>query len=176
MVTLPDGTDVQPDIFVTLKVYIPGFNNDIVELDPEPLTEISPGDLVKVHDPVDGKPPIITLPVALEHVVWVIVPTVGAEGPGEGIITISTVADEVHPAELETAYVYVPDARPEIDVLVPEPLEFTAPGNLVRVHVPVAGNPLKFTLPVGTEHVGSVIVPIIGAAGVVLTVTADTFE
>lgn len=35
----------------------------------------------------------------------------------------------------------------------------------MRVHVPVGGNPFNITLPDGTENVGCVIVPIVGAAG-----------
>jgi hypothetical protein len=38
------------------------------------------------------------------------------------------------------------------------------------VHVPVEGNPLKATLPVGTSHVGWTIVPITGAVGLSKTV------
>jgi len=40
------------------------------------------------------------------------------------------------------------------------------PGVLVSVHVPVAGNPDKTTLPVATLQVGWVMVPIVGAVGV----------
>jgi hypothetical protein len=43
-------------------------------------------------------------------------------------------------------------------VLVPVPLISTAPGYLVNVHVPAAGNPLSTTLPVAIVHVGSVMV------------------
>jgi hypothetical protein len=45
------------------------------------------------------------------------------------------------------------------------------PGVLVSVQSPEAGNPLITTLPVTTEHVGCVIVPIVGAAGVAEIVT-----
>ena len=34
------------------------------------------------------------------------------------------------------------------------PVEVTAPGFLVRVHVPDEGRPLSSTLPVGTAQVG----------------------
>ena len=39
------------------------------------------------------------------------------------------------------------------------PVEVTAPGFLVRVHVPEEGRPLRATLPVGTAQVGWVLVP-----------------
>ena len=38
--------------------------------------------------------------------------------------------------------------------LVPDPVVVTAPGVLVKVHVPVEGKPFKTTLPVTTAHVG----------------------
>ena len=50
--------------------------------------------------------------------------------------------------------------------LTPEPVVVVPPGVLVKVHVPVAGNPLKITLPVAKAHVGWVIVPTVGALGV----------
>ena len=50
-------------------------------------------------------------------------------------------------------------------VVVPVPVEVTAPGLLVRVHVPEEGSPLRTTLPVGTAQVGWVLVPTIGAVG-----------
>jgi hypothetical protein len=52
-------------------------------------------------------------------------------------------------------------------VLVPVPVVVVPPGVLVNVQVPDDGNPLKSTLPVDTEHVGCVIVPITGAEGVI---------
>ena len=52
-------------------------------------------------------------------------------------------------------------------VLMPDPVVIVPPGVLVSVHVPVAGKPLNATLPVGTEHVGCVIVPTAGAVGVI---------
>jgi hypothetical protein len=55
-------------------------------------------------------------------------------------------------------------------VLVPVPEVVVPPGFLVKVQVPVAGNPLKTTLPVGTEHVGCVILPAIGAEIIEFTV------
>ena len=41
----------------------------------------------------------------------------------------------------------------------------TAPGVLVRVHVPEEGRPLSATLPAGTAQVGWVMVPTTGAVG-----------
>jgi hypothetical protein len=60
----------------------------------------------------------------------------------------------------------VPEARPDIVVLVPVPVVWVPPGCIVSVHVPVEGRLLKTTLPVATSHVGCVIVPSTGAAGV----------
>jgi hypothetical protein len=39
-------------------------------------------------------------------------------------------------------------------MLVPVPVVITWSGSLVIVHVPVEGNPLIETLPVGTEQLG----------------------
>ena len=39
-------------------------------------------------------------------------------------------------------------------VLIPVPVVTTAPGFLVSVQVPLAGNPLTITLPVATAQVG----------------------
>ena len=50
--------------------------------------------------------------------------------------------------------------------MVPEPVVVVPPGVRVSVHVPVAGNPDKTTLPVATLQVGWVMVPRIGADGV----------
>ena len=54
------------------------------------------------------------------------------------------------------------------------------PGDLVRVHVPVAGNPDTTTLPVATLQVGWVMVPMEGADGVeawvLITALADAGE
>ncbi len=66
---------------------------------------------------------------------------------------------------LVTVQVQVPEESPVIVVLVPVPVVVFAPGVLVNVHVPVAGKPLKTTLPVAVPHVGCTIVPTIGAVG-----------
>jgi hypothetical protein len=84
--------------------------------------------------------------------------------PGVEIVTVADSAD-VHPEEFVTLKVYTPPVRFVIVTLTPVPVMATAPGNRVRVHVPVAGNPFKTTLPDGTDKVGWVIVPIESAAG-----------
>ena len=65
-------------------------------------------------------------------------------------------------------------------VLVPEPVEVVPPGDLVKVQVPVVGNPFKTTLPVATAHVGCVMLPNVGAEGAVgcasITTSADASE
>ena len=43
-------------------------------------------------------------------------------------------------------------------------------GNLVNVHVPDVGKPLRTTLPVDKRHVGFVIVPTVGVVGIAFTV------
>ena len=83
-----------------------------------------------------------------------IVPTVGA-WVNAFVMTTLLAGAEMHPRALVTVKLYVPAASPVIVVLVPDPV--IAPG--LMVHVPVAGNPFKTTLPVGTAQVGCVIVP-----------------
>ncbi len=51
-------------------------------------------------------------------------------------------------------------------VVLPLPVEVNPSGLLVRVHVPVAGSPLRGTVPVATSQSGWVIVPTPGAIGV----------
>lgn len=75
-------------------------------------------------------------------------------------------ASEVHPDAFVTVKVYVPGRSPDIVLLDPVPVVIVPPGVMVSVQTPVAGRPLKTTLPVGTLNVGCVIVPITGAAGV----------
>ena len=50
--------------------------------------------------------------------------------------------------------------------MAPVPVIVVPPGFRVKVHVPVAGNPDKVTLPVGRSHVGWMMVPTTGAGGV----------
>lgn len=51
----------------------------------------------------------------------------------------------------------------------------TVTGFVVRVQLP-AGNPLRFTLPVGVVHVGCVIIPTITGGGTVFTVMTLVLE
>jgi hypothetical protein len=64
----------------------------------------------------------------------------------------------------------VPGGIPEIVAVAPVPVLVIAPGERVRVQVPVVGNPLNTTLPVAIRHVGCVIVPFTGAEGLAITV------
>jgi len=163
---LADAAELQPDALVTVKVYVSVATPDIVVLVPVPVVVISPGVRVNVHVPVAGRPLNTTLAVATVHVGWVIVPGVGAAGvDGCAVIITFVEANEVHPAASVTVYVYVPAGIPDMVPLVPVPVVIIPPGVLVKVHVPVAGNPLRTTLPVATAQVGCIIVPTVGAVG-----------
>ena len=61
---------------------------------------------------------------------------------------------ETQPEAFVTVNVYVPDISPETVVVMPVPFEVTPSGDLVRVHVPVAGNPFNAALPVADAQVG----------------------
>jgi hypothetical protein len=70
-----------------------------------------------VHSP-DGKPYSTLLPVATEHVGWVILPNKGADGTTGGT-SMTKLADcaEVHPAAFVTVNEYVPGNNPDNVVL-----------------------------------------------------------
>jgi hypothetical protein len=55
---------------------------------------------------------------------------------------------------LVTVKVNMPEGSVETVVAAPEPEISTPPGLLVNIQVPVAGNPLKTTLPVDIAQVG----------------------
>lgn len=113
-----------------------------------PVPAIEPG--LIVHVPVAGSPFSTTLPVGSAHDEGcVIVPMAGAGGAvGAGLIIILAVAPDIQPASLDTLKLYEPGMRFVIVVVVPVPAMF--PGFIV--HVPVAGSPLRITLPVGSEQ------------------------
>jgi hypothetical protein len=143
-----------------------------VILVPDPVVVTPPGVRVSVHDPVEGKPLNNTLPVDTVHVGGVMVPTTGAVGADGGAVIITFDDDpDIQLFALVTVKVNVPTGRPEMVVVVHVPVVVTPPGVRVSVHVPVAGNPLNTTLPVGTEHVGTVTVPTPGTAGLAFTVS-----
>lgn len=136
-----------------------------------PVPAIEPGLIVQLPA---GNPFKITLPVAIVHEGCVIVPIIGATGvAGCGFITILAEAAEVHPCD--TVNVYVPATKPEIVVLALLPV--IAPGLIVQLP---AGKPVNVTLPVAMEQVGCVIVPTIGADGIVgcvlITIFVDGVE
>lgn len=77
---LDDGAEMQPNEFVTVKVYVcPAVNPEIVPVVPEPV-KLPEGLPVTVQFPLAGKPLKATLPVAVEQVGWVMMPTIGASG------------------------------------------------------------------------------------------------
>ena len=80
MAILADVGEVHPEILETLSVYVPASIPDIFVVVPDPDVIIPAGVLIIVQIPVAGKPLNSTLPVASLHVVWVIVPIVGATG------------------------------------------------------------------------------------------------
>lgn len=144
---------------------------------PFPLVVVPPGFWVRVQVPEAGNPLNDTLPVATRQVGWVFDSTTGAEGRG-GAELITTPEDEpeVQPAELVTVKVQVPVGSPVRVVVEPVPGVVIAPGLRVRVQLPDDGNPLRFTLPVGSSQSGWVISPTKGTPGVggcVLIVTLD---
>ena len=61
-------------------------------------------------------------------------------------------------------------------VVAPDPVVVTLPGVRVNVQLPVAGKPLKLTLPVANAQVGWVMVPTVGAAGGALTIIVEKLE
>lgn len=70
---------------------------------------------------------------------------------------------------------YVPVDSPDIEPVVPVPVVVNPPGLTVIVQVPDEGKPLKSTVPVEIKQVGCVIVPTIGAVGVVGAVFITAF-
>ena len=104
--TSADTDEVQPPELVTVKLYEPGFSPLIVTEVPVELRVMLPGNRVRVHVPVAGRPLSTTLPVGKSHVGWVIVPGMGGVGVGGwGLKVISCDGEEVHPSEFVTVNV-----------------------------------------------------------------------
>ena len=121
--------------------------SEIIVLVPEPA--MLPGLIIQLPD--DGKSFNTTLPVDTEQLGWVMVPAVGAVGViGCALMMILAVASEVHPEALVTVKVCVPVAKPEMIVLVPEPV--VLPGLIVQL--PDDGKPFNTTLPSDTVQLG----------------------
>src|SRR5512133_2976837 len=104
--------------------------------------------MVSVHAPFAGRSLSAILPVAVWHVGWVILLITGATSTsGAGSIVASDDRSEVQMSIL-TVKLYFPGVRSVMVILVPEPIAWAPPGNRVRVHVPVDGNPVISILPV----------------------------
>jgi hypothetical protein len=109
IVTLDEFEDIHPLASVTVKVYIPEFNPEMVVLIPVEVKFTFPGNLVIVQLP-EGNPLNVTLPVATEQVGCIIMPTIGAVTDGAAFITTFDEADELQ-IPLETVNVYVPAVK-----------------------------------------------------------------
>jgi len=71
--------------------------------DPVPVVLILPGFLVSVHEPVEGSPFRVTLPVSVEQPGWTIVTATGAGGvTGLALMTTPAEAADMQPAAFET--------------------------------------------------------------------------
>lgn len=97
--TFTEGEEVQPKLFVTVKLNVPDESPEIVVL--PVLPEIPPGLIVQFPD---GKPLKTTLPVETVQVGWVTLPTTGAGGI-TAVITTAGLGAEVHPEEFVTVNV-----------------------------------------------------------------------
>ena len=69
----------------------------------------------------------------------------------------------------------MPAASNDSVVLLPVPVVITPPGVRVNVQVPDNGKLLNTTLPVATAHVGWVMIPMVGAVGLVGWALITTF-
>jgi hypothetical protein len=161
MTVLDDVPEVQDPSFTVNAYVVLAVKLFIVFVEPVPVTEFEP--YVKVHAP-EGKPLKTTDPVAVLHVGCVIVPIIGAEGAnGCALMTVLDDVPEVQDPSFTVNVYVVLAVKLLIVVVAPVPVIEVEP--YVKVHAP-EGKPLKTTDPVAVLHVGCVIVPIIGAAGV----------
>lgn len=78
--TFCEAGDVQPNVFVTVKLNIPAGRPETDKLVPLPLVATPPGVLVIVQFPDAGRPLNATAPVATVHDGCVMVPITGADG------------------------------------------------------------------------------------------------
>jgi len=90
--TLAVATETHPTEFVTVKLYVPAANVEMVLLVVEPL--IFPGLIVQLPD---GKPLKFTVPVAELQFGCVIVPTIGVAGVDGSALIVAELTTEVHP-------------------------------------------------------------------------------
>ena len=98
------GSDVQPEVFVAVKVYVVFGASPVIVCDALVTLLVPPGLLVKV--PPTGKPLNTTEPVGTEQFGWVIVPTVGAAGKaGAGLIVTLFETPDIQPTLLVTVKV-----------------------------------------------------------------------
>ena len=99
--TVDEGSDVQPDARVTVKLYVPAMRFAIVVVVPVP---VMPSGLI-VHTPVGGRPLSTMLPVTVAHGEGcVTAPILGVAGdPGGDIMTTSVEGSDIHPAALITS-------------------------------------------------------------------------
>ena len=123
---------------------------------------------VTVQVPVAGKPLKSTLPVAVEQVGCVKFPVTGVPGVEGDAFIVAEDEDtkEVHPSEFVMVKLYVAGGKFENVAVVPLPVMVVLFVVSVIIQLPVAGKPLKSTLPVAIEQVGCVTAPTIGAVGV----------
>ena len=159
---------MHPKELVTLKLYVPGDKFENVAVVPLPVMIVLLVVSVTVQVPVAGKPLKSTLPVAVEQVGCVTFPVTGLPGV-EGdtfIVAEDEDAKEVHPAEFVMVKLYVAGGKFENVAVVPLPVMVVLFVVSVIIQLPVAGKPLKSTLPVAIEQVGCVTAPTIGAVGV----------
>jgi hypothetical protein len=147
---------------------VPLANPVIVVLAPVPVDVVPLGLRVNVQLPVVGKPLNTTLPVTTVQVGCVTAPTEGAVGkPVTALKTTLAETEEVQPSALVTVKVCEPNGMLVRVVVTPVPVVVAPLGLRVNVHVPVAGKPLRTTLPEGARQVACMTVPIEGTVGVV---------